>query len=82
MLNKPTRFKIPDKSSCIDLIMTHCPRNFKNSCAIETGLVTNHFVIMILGKNYGKWYPKEETAIQILKDLFPDAIKYWINMPH
>ena len=85
MLNKPTCFKNPDKPSCIDLILTNCPQSFKNSCAIETGLlivVINHFVIIILGKNYGKWYPKEETAIQILKDLFPHAIKYWINMPH
>ena len=29
MLNKPTCFKNPDKPSCIDLILTNCPRSFK-----------------------------------------------------
>ena len=38
MINKPTCYKNPEKSSCIDLILTNCPRSFQNSCVIETGL--------------------------------------------
>ena len=29
MINKPTCFKNPDQPSCIDLILTNCPRSFK-----------------------------------------------------
>ena len=36
MINKPTCFKNPEKRSCIDLILTNCPRSFQNSGAIET----------------------------------------------
>ena len=38
MTNKPTCYKIPDKPTCIDLILTNCPGSFQNSCVIETGL--------------------------------------------
>ena len=38
MINKPTWFKNPDTSSCIDLILTNWPRSFQRSCVIETGL--------------------------------------------
>ena len=42
MINRPTCFKNPEKPSCIDLILTNCPRSFQNSCAIETGLLDFH----------------------------------------
>ena len=31
-------FKNIEKPSCIDLILTNCPRSFQMSCAIETRL--------------------------------------------
>ena len=34
MINRPTCFKNPENPSCIDLILTNCPRRFQNYCAI------------------------------------------------
>ena len=42
MTNKPTRFKNLDKPSCIDFILTNCPKSFQTSCVIETGLSDFH----------------------------------------
>ena len=59
MLNKPTCFKNPDKPSCIDLILTNCPRSFKNSCAIETGLSDFHkLAVSVMKTSYKKSEPK------------------------
>ena len=30
MINKPTCYKNPDKTTCIDLILTNCPGSFQN----------------------------------------------------
>ena len=38
MIDKPTCYKNPEKPSCIDLILTNCPRSFQNSCVTEIGL--------------------------------------------
>ena len=35
MINRPTCFKNPENPSCIDLILTNCPRSFQNSCTID-----------------------------------------------
>ena len=62
MLNKPTCFKNPDKPSCIDLILTNCPRSFKNSCAIETGLSDFHKPgVSVMKTSYKKSEPKIVT---------------------
>ena len=45
MINRPTYFKNPEKPSCIDLILTNCPRSFQNSCAIETGSSDFHNLV-------------------------------------
>ena len=37
-IKEPTSYKNPDKSSCMDLILTNEPRSFQHSCVIETGL--------------------------------------------
>ena len=59
MINKPTCFKNPDKSSCIDFILTNCSRSFQNSCAIETGLSDFHkLVVTVLKTTYKKSKPK------------------------
>ena len=55
MLNKPASFKNPDKPSCIDLILTNCFRNFKNSCAIEIGLSDFHkLAVSVMKTSYKK----------------------------
>ena len=59
MINRPTSYKNPEKPSCIDLILTNCPRNFQNSCAIETGLSDFHkLVVTVMKTTYKKSQPK------------------------
>ena len=59
MINKPTCFKSPDKPSCIDLILTNCPRSFQFSCVIATGLSNFHKLLVTAMKTfYKKSQPK------------------------
>ena len=59
MINRPTCFKNPEKPSCIDLILTNCPRSFKNTCAFETGLSYFHkLVVTVMKTAYKKLQPK------------------------
>ena len=54
-----TCFKNPDKPSCIDLILTNCPRSLKNSCPVETGLSDFHkLVVSVMKTSYKKSEPK------------------------
>ena len=57
MINKATCFKNPDKLSCVDLILTNCPRSFRNSCVIETGLSDFHeLVVTVMKTTYKKLF--------------------------
>ena len=57
MINRPTCFKNPEKP-CIDL-MTNCPKSFQNFCAIETGLLDFHkLVVTVMNTTYKKSQPK------------------------
>ena len=59
MINRPTCYKNPEKPSCIDLILTNCPRSFQNSCTIETGLSDFHKpVVTAMKTTYKKSQPK------------------------
>ena len=59
MINKPPCFKNHDKTSCIDLILTNCPRNLQNSCVVRTGLTDFHkLVVSVLKATYKKSQPK------------------------
>ena len=59
MINKPTCFKNPDKSSYIDLILTNFPKSFQNTCVIETGLSDFHkLVVTVMKTTYKKSQPK------------------------
>ena len=42
LIKVPTYYKNPENPSCIDLILTNKPRNFQNSCVIETSLSDFH----------------------------------------
>ena len=58
MINKHIYFKNPEKPSCIDLILTNCPRSFQNSCVIETGLSDFHkLVVAVMKTTYKKSQP-------------------------
>ena len=37
--NAATCYKNPDKPTCIDLILTNCPRSFQNSCVITDSTI-------------------------------------------
>ena len=59
MINRPTCYKNPEKPSCIDLILTNCPRSFQNSCTIEAGLSDFHkLVVTVMKTTYKKSQPK------------------------
>ena len=59
MINKPTCYKNPEKPSCIDIILTNCPRSFQNSCVIETGLSDFHKIVTTVMKTtFRKTEPK------------------------
>ena len=59
MINNPTCYKNPDRPSCINLILTNCPRSFKNSCVIETGLSEFHkLVVTVMKTTYRKLEPR------------------------
>ena len=59
MINRATCYKNPEKPSCIDLILTNCPRSFQNSCTIETGLSDFHkLVVTVMKTTYKKSQPK------------------------
>ena len=51
LINKPTCYKIPDNSSCTDLILTNCFIYFQNSSTFETGLLDFHKLILTLLKS-------------------------------
>ena len=42
LIKEPTCYKNPNKTSCIDLILTNKPRSFQHSCVIKTGLPDFH----------------------------------------
>ena len=42
IMKQPTCFKIPQKPSCIDLILTNRPKSFESTCVKWTGLSDFH----------------------------------------
>ena len=52
LIKEPTCFKNPENPSCIDLSFTNRPRDFQNSCAIETGLSDFHKMTLTVMKKY------------------------------
>ena len=61
LVNVPTCYKNPLKSSCIDLFLTNCSRSFQDTQVIETGLSDFHKMnITVLKMFFSK--QKHETA--------------------
>ena len=46
-MKEPTCYKNPENSSCIDILLTNCPRSFHNTCLYETGLSDFHKLVVI-----------------------------------
>ena len=57
-----TCFKNPDKPTCIDLILTNCPRSFQNTDTFETGLSDFHKLTFTVLKQH---FPKQKPRVVI-----------------
>ena len=83
MNNRPTCFKNPENPSCIDLILTNCPRSFQNSTVIETGLSDFHkMVVTVMKTTVCKIAPKiisYRDYSDFCNDSFRDSLLH--NMP-
>ena len=59
IVKEPTCYKNPENPSCIDLLLTNCPRSFHNTCLYETGLSDFHkLVVTILRTSFEPLPPK------------------------
>ena len=59
LLDKPTCYKSPTNSSCVDLILTNRPRSFQNSCTFKTGLSDFHkMTITVLKSSFAERKPR------------------------
>ena len=59
LINKPTCWKNPTRPTCIDLIVTNCPKFFQNINVTETGLSDFYkMVVTILKTTFRKLKPK------------------------
>ena len=62
LCHKSSRYKNPEKLSCIDLFLANSPRSFQNTQTIETGLSEFHkLVITILKMHLPNNQPKVIT---------------------
>ena len=52
LIKEPTSFKNPVNPTCIDLMLTNTHKSFQNSCAIETGLLDFHRMVVTVMKAY------------------------------
>ena len=59
LINKPTCYKNPDNPSCIDLMLTNFPKQFQDSCLLETDLSDFHkMTVTILKAKFIKLKPR------------------------
>ena len=59
LIKQPTCFKIPEKPSCIDLILTSKPKSFESTCVIETGLSDfQRMIVSVLKMRFQKLPPR------------------------
>ena len=62
LVKQNTCFKNPDKPTCIDLILTNCPRSFQNTDTFETGLSDFHKLTFTVLKQH---FPKQKPRVVI-----------------
>ena len=51
IIKEPTCYENPDNPTCIDLILTNCPKNFQESSTSETGLSDFHKMALTVFKS-------------------------------
>ena len=62
LVKQSTCFKNQNKPTCIDLILTNCPRSFQNTDTFETGLSDFHKFTFTVLKQY---FPKQKPRVVI-----------------
>ena len=62
LVKQSTCFKNPNKPTCIDLILTNCPRSFQNTDTFETGLSDFHKLTFTVLKQH---FPKQKPRVVI-----------------
>ena len=62
LVKQNTCFENPDKPTCIDLILTNCPRNFQNTDTFETRLSDIHKLTFTVLKQH---FPKQKPKVAI-----------------
>ena len=65
IVKQKTCSKNPDRTTCIDLILTNSSRSFQDTCTIETGLSDIHKLVVTALKLY---FPKQKPNIQTFRD--------------
>ena len=65
LVKSPTCFKNPEKPSCIDLILTNCPKSSMNTQTVETGLSDFQKLTLTVLKIH---YAKPSTKIAAYRD--------------
>ena len=65
LIKDPTCFKNPDKSSCIDLLLTNFPKSFLKSQTLETGLSDFHKLTLTVLKIH---YKKQKSLVATYRD--------------
>ena len=59
LTKQPTCYKNPNKSTCIDLILTNVPCMFQSTCVLETGLSDFHLMtVTVMRKTFKKMHPR------------------------
>ena len=52
LIKEPTCYKNYEKTTCIDLILTNCPKQFQAALTLETGLSDFHKMTVAIFKSY------------------------------
>ena len=74
MINKPKIYKNPDRTSCIDLILTNCPQSFQNSFFLKNRSEENninynkqrYLCVTLLGKSETEYY--QNLSVELVCD--------------
>ena len=74
LVKQSTCFKNPNKPTCIDLILTNCPRSLQNTDTFETGLSDFHKLTFTVLKQH---FPKQKPRVVIHRQYKNFRIDYF-----
>ena len=79
IIKEPTCYKNPDNPTCIDLILTNCPKNFQESSALETGLSDFHKMVLTVFKSEAPNLTPKVVSYQKYKHFDSDKFKLEVS---